>query len=121
MAQTFENDLERLEAIVQALESGELALDESLKRFEEGVKLTKRCEKALTEAEKRIETLTRNENGELEAEPFGEISDAGRDSTPAASDREPAHDSADSATQPASGEEEEDDDPDDEEDGSLLF
>lgn len=79
MAETFEKDLERLEQIVQALESGELALDESLKRFEEGIKLTKRCEKALTEAEKRIEVLTRNDDGGVEAKPFvdGDAAESG--------------------------------------------
>ena len=66
----FEKDLERLEEIVEALEGGGLALDEALKTFEEGIKLAKRCEKALVQAEKRIETLTANEEGELEAEPF---------------------------------------------------
>ncbi|MCC6698514.1 MAG: exodeoxyribonuclease VII small subunit [Candidatus Hydrogenedentes bacterium] len=68
----FEKDLEKLEEIVGALEEGELSLDEALKRFEEGIKLAKRCEKALSEAEKKIEILTRNADGELEAQPFGE-------------------------------------------------
>jgi len=66
----FEKDLERLEEIVEALEGGGLALDDALKTFEEGIKLAKRCEKALAQAEKRIEVLTANEEGELEAEPF---------------------------------------------------
>lgn len=66
----FEKDLERLEAIVQALEQGGLSLDDSLKKFEEGIKLAKRCEKALSQAEKRIEILTKNAEGELEAQPF---------------------------------------------------
>lgn len=69
---SFEKDLEKLEEIVQALEEGGLSLDESLKRFEEGIRLSKRCEKALTEAEKKIEMLTKNAEGELEAEPFDE-------------------------------------------------
>ena len=68
----FEKDLERLESIVQALEEGELFLDDSLKRFEEGIKLARRCEKALSEAEKKIEILTKNAEGALEAQPFGE-------------------------------------------------
>jgi len=68
----FEKDLEKLEKIVESLEDGELSLDESLKRFEEGVTLAKRCEKALAAAEKRIEILTKNTEGELEAQPFGE-------------------------------------------------
>ncbi len=67
---TFEKDLEKLEGIVEALEEGGLSLDEALKRFEEGIKLAKRCEKALTDAEKKIEQLTKNAEGELEAQPF---------------------------------------------------
>jgi exodeoxyribonuclease VII small subunit len=71
-APSFEKDLERLEATVAALEEGGLSLDDAIKRFEEGIKLAKRCEKALAEAEKKIEMLTTNADGELEAEPFGE-------------------------------------------------
>jgi exodeoxyribonuclease VII small subunit len=72
---TFEKDLEKLEEIVTALEEGGLSLDDSLKRFEEGIALARRCEKALTEAEKRIEILTKNADGELEAKPFGDDAD----------------------------------------------
>lgn len=68
----FEKDLERLEQIVEALETGGLSLDDSLKKFEEGIKLARRCEKALTDAERRIEILTRNAEGEISAEPFPE-------------------------------------------------
>lgn len=68
----FEKDLEKLEEIVAALEEGDLPLDEALKRFEEGIKLAKRCEKALADAEKKIEILTKNAEGELDAKPFGE-------------------------------------------------
>ncbi|MBI4557282.1 MAG: exodeoxyribonuclease VII small subunit [Candidatus Hydrogenedentes bacterium] len=71
----FEKDLERLESIVEALEEGGLSLDESLKRFEEGIKLAQRCEKALTEAEKKIEILTKTAEGRIEAKPFGEESE----------------------------------------------
>ena len=73
----FEKDLERLEQIVEALEGGELPLDESLKKFEEGIKLGRRCEKALSAAEKKIEILMKNADGELEAQPFGEDDAAG--------------------------------------------
>lgn len=68
----FEKDLEKLEEIVAALEEGELPLDEALKRFEEGIKLAKRCEKALGDAEKKIEILTKNAEGGLDAQPFDE-------------------------------------------------
>ena len=50
--------MERLEAIVQELESGELTLDESLARYEEGTRLSKRLTKDLDEAERRIESLS---------------------------------------------------------------
>ena len=55
----FEKALDQLEKIVTDLESGDLALDEALKRYEEGVKLSRACTKKLSEAEKKIETLTR--------------------------------------------------------------
>jgi exodeoxyribonuclease VII small subunit len=66
----FEDALQRLEQIVDQLESGDLALEESLKVFEEGVALARRCGKYLEEAEKRIELLTKDESGLLKAEPF---------------------------------------------------
>lgn len=66
----FEKDLERLESIVAELEEGGLSLDDSLKRFEEGIQLAKRCEKMLTSAEKKIELLTRNADGELATENY---------------------------------------------------
>jgi len=69
---TFEKDLESLELIVGALEEGGLSLDDALKQFESGIKLARRCEKALSEAEKKIEILTRNAEGELETEAFDE-------------------------------------------------
>lgn len=69
---SFEKNLESLESIVTALEEGGLSLDDALKQFESGIKLARRCEKALSEAEKKIEILTQNAEGELEAEPFDE-------------------------------------------------
>jgi len=66
----FEDALQRLEQIVDQLETGDLPLEESLKVFEEGVALARRCGKYLEEAEKRIELLTKDEAGLLKAEPF---------------------------------------------------
>ena len=66
----FEDALQRLEQIVDQLETGDLPLDESLKVFEEGVALARRCATYLEEAEKRIELLTKDESGLLKAEPF---------------------------------------------------
>jgi exodeoxyribonuclease VII small subunit len=66
----FEDALQRLEEIVDRLETGELPLEDSLKVFEEGVALARRCSKYLEEAEKRIELLTKDESGLLKTEPF---------------------------------------------------
>jgi exodeoxyribonuclease VII small subunit len=67
---TFEDCLTRLEQIVGALEGGKLSLDESLKVFEEGVALARRCSRYLEEAERRVEVLTRDEAGAVESRPF---------------------------------------------------
>ncbi len=64
----FEDAIERLERIVDSLEAGNLGLEESLKVFEEGVGLARRCARYLDEAEKRIELLTRDESGALRTE-----------------------------------------------------
>ena len=64
----FEKALERLEKIVAALEGGELSLDEALKRYEEGVKLSRACSKKLNETEKKIEMLTRSLNSSAEGD-----------------------------------------------------
>jgi exodeoxyribonuclease VII small subunit len=69
---TFEQDLEALEAIVGALEEGGLSLDDALKQFESGITLARRCEKALSEAEKKIEILVKNADGDLESQSFDE-------------------------------------------------
>jgi exodeoxyribonuclease VII small subunit len=65
---TFEDALERLERLVDQLEAGKLGLEESLKVFEEGVGLARRCAQYLEDAEKRIELLTRDESGTLRTE-----------------------------------------------------
>jgi exodeoxyribonuclease VII small subunit len=66
----FEDALERLERIVDQLEAGNLPLEDSLKVFEEGVGLARHCARYLDEAEKRVELLTRDESGVLQAAPF---------------------------------------------------
>jgi len=66
----FEDALQRLEQIVDQLEAGDLPLEDSLKVFEEGVALARRCAKYLEEAEKRIELLTKDESGLLKIELF---------------------------------------------------
>ncbi len=67
---SFEKALEKLEKIVEDLETGELALDTSLKKYEEGVKLAKTCQGQLDEAKEKVETLMKDEKGEFVQEPF---------------------------------------------------
>jgi exodeoxyribonuclease VII small subunit len=68
--ETFENAMNRLERIVEQMESDQLPLEELLARYEEGVKLVQVCEEKLAGAEKRIEIITRNAAGEPQIEPF---------------------------------------------------
>lgn len=58
----FEQQLENLEGLVAALESGDLSLEESMKSFEDGIKVARECQKALKEAEQKVEVLTRQGN-----------------------------------------------------------
>lgn len=69
---SFESALEQLQSAVRRLESGELSLEESLKQFEAGVKLTRSCQEYLTTAEQRVEMLIKanNATGEVELQPF---------------------------------------------------
>jgi exodeoxyribonuclease VII small subunit len=66
----FEKSLTRLEEVVKLLESPELSLDEAMKLFEEGVKLSRDCQKHLEEAEGRVEILLKKADGKIAAEPF---------------------------------------------------
>jgi exodeoxyribonuclease VII small subunit len=67
----FEDNLNRLEIIVKKMESGELSLEDSLKTFEEGIKLYRLCAQKLDEAERRVEILLKQ--GEtLTTAPFSE-------------------------------------------------
>lgn len=66
----FEKALADLEAIVEKLEKGGLALNESLALFEKGVKLAKYLREELGKAEKKVEILLKDEKGAVRAEPF---------------------------------------------------
>jgi exodeoxyribonuclease VII small subunit len=66
----FEDALNRLEEIVHKMEAGDLSLDESLKAFEEGIKLIRLCTRKLEEAERRIDLLMKNEQGDPVFVPF---------------------------------------------------
>ncbi|MGZ6208407.1 MAG: exodeoxyribonuclease VII small subunit [Syntrophales bacterium] len=65
----FEEALGRLEDIVKKMEAGEMTLEESLKAFEEGIKLARLCSRKLDEAERRVEILLKQEE-ELVIKPF---------------------------------------------------
>lgn len=66
----FEKAINDLEKIVEFLESDDVPLDEALKKYEEGIRLSRLLSQLLTQAEKKIEVLTRTLEGELKAEPF---------------------------------------------------
>jgi exodeoxyribonuclease VII small subunit len=61
--QDFESAMDRLEKIVEQMESGKMMLEELILRYEEGMKLVKICQERLTSAEQRIEIITRNSTG----------------------------------------------------------
>jgi len=65
----FEETLGRLEDIVRKMEAGDMTLEESLKAFEEGIKLARLCSRKLDEAERRVEVLIKQED-ELVIKPF---------------------------------------------------
>ena len=83
MPPTFEASLAELEKIVEQLENGDLPLEESLKLFETGVKLSRVCRDRLSEAERRIEVLMKDGNGNLS------LSDLPPDSREPSSDAKP--------------------------------
>ncbi|MGR9105666.1 MAG: exodeoxyribonuclease VII small subunit [Gammaproteobacteria bacterium] len=69
----FEKSLKELEELVEQLEKGDIPLEESLKSFERGIQLTRACQKALKEAEQKVEILL-EENGEDKLKPFSDES-----------------------------------------------
>lgn len=64
--QTFESSLKRLEEIVEALEHGDVPLDEAVTLYEEGIRLSKECAEKLKATELRIRKLTKDINGQFE-------------------------------------------------------
>jgi exodeoxyribonuclease VII small subunit len=67
---TFEESLKKLETIVDQLEKGDLALEDSLKLFEEGVGLSAVCKQELDAAEGKVQILIKQRDGAVKAEPF---------------------------------------------------
>jgi exodeoxyribonuclease VII small subunit len=88
-APSFEEAIERLQAIVEELEGGSLSLEESIARYEEGVRLSRRLTQTLDEAEKRIERLSEDPPGTPVTEPM-DLEGAGEDRPPAAAAPPPA-------------------------------
>lgn len=68
--QTFEKAMKKLEQIVQELESGDLSLEKAIKKFEEGVQLSKFCSSKLDETEKRVTLLMQDTEGNVLEKPF---------------------------------------------------
>ena len=66
----FERSLGRLEEVVRKLENANLSLDDAMKLFEEGVELSRVCQKQLEEAEGRVEILLKKADGKVVSEPF---------------------------------------------------
>jgi exodeoxyribonuclease VII small subunit len=67
---SFETSLEALEQIVQELEQGELPLEKSLELFEQGIRLSRECQERLSQAERRIEVLLRDNQGRITVSEF---------------------------------------------------
>ena len=69
MSKSFEENMEELEKVVAELEIGDLNLDDSVSRFEQGIKISKECSKILEEAEKKITILVKKDD-EMKEEDF---------------------------------------------------
>lgn len=65
----FEESMQELEKLVEQMELGDISLDESLKAFERGIKLTRACQQALQDAEQKVQILL-EKNGQQNLEPF---------------------------------------------------
>ncbi len=66
----FEESLKKLEKIVEDLEKGDLSLDEALKKYQEGIELSRLCSQRLESAKKKIDILVKNKKGEFELKPL---------------------------------------------------
>ncbi len=69
---TFEKAMQQLEEIVAELEKGELPLEKAMKKFEEGISLSRYCTEKLDETERRITLLMEGPDGEVASQPFSE-------------------------------------------------
>ena len=73
----FEGAMDRLEKIVEQMESGKLPLEDLIVRYEEGMKLVKTCQERLANAEQKIEIITRNSAGKAVVQEFEPAQEAG--------------------------------------------
>jgi len=80
--QNFESALDRLEEIVEQMESGKMMLEELIVRYEEGMKLVKVCQERLASAEQRIEIITRNNAGKPIVKDFEPVAEKERAAKP---------------------------------------
>jgi len=87
-APTFEEALARLETVVRELEEADLPLERSLTVFEEGVRLSRQLHERLNEAERKVEILMKNADGEKVPVPFADGGGAAEDSSAAADEVE---------------------------------
>ncbi len=74
----FEDALKKLEKIVSQLEEGDISLEDSLKLFEEGIRLSRICNQKLDEAEKRVDILIKGDDGALKTKPFSPVPPPGQ-------------------------------------------
>ena len=72
---TFEQSMKQLEQIVQELESGDLPLEKAIKKFEEGIQLSKLCARKLDETEKKVSMLLEDGQGNIKEAPFPDNDD----------------------------------------------
>lgn len=77
----FEDALNKLQKIVAQLEEGDIPLEESLKLFEEGIRLSRFCNQKLDEAEKKVEILLKDNKGVLKPRSFGALGNSGQASS----------------------------------------
>ncbi len=66
----YEDALKKLEKIVEDLEKGDLSLDDALKKYQEGIELSRICNQRLESAKKKIDLLSKNKKGEFELKPI---------------------------------------------------
>lgn len=87
----FEDALAQLEEMVEEMESDQIPLEDLIRKYEEGTRLYRLCEKRLDEAQGRIEIIRKNRNGETVLEPFGEAAPDSGEATTTKSDDTQKH------------------------------